>query len=93
MLVARAPAGVGELQDGDVIQAIGGREPQNGRHAMRILRSYQPGETVDLRILRDRKAQTVRLTVPEQTGHERMRRYRAPAPVPPPPAPPGGARS
>ena len=56
VLVARAPedAALG-LQDGDVIVAIGGREPQDGRHAMRILRSYQPGEPVELRILRDRR--------------------------------------
>ena len=49
VLVAHAPedASLG-LKDGDVIVAIGGREPQNGRHAMRILRSYQPGESVEL---------------------------------------------
>ena len=57
VLVARAPddASLG-LQDGDVIVAIGGREPQNGPHAMRILRSYQPGDSVELKILRDRRS-------------------------------------
>jgi len=66
VLVARAPSddALG-LQDGDVIVAIGGREPQNGPHAMRILRSYQPGESVEIRVLRDRKAQTLKATVPE----------------------------
>lgn len=66
VLVARAPtdATLG-LQDGDVIVAIGGREPQSGPHAMRILRSYQPGESVEIRVLRDRKAQTLKATVPE----------------------------
>ncbi len=65
VLVARAPedAALG-LQDGDVIVAIGGREPQSGRHAMRILRSYQPGESIELRILRDRRAQTLSVKVP-----------------------------
>jgi S1-C subfamily serine protease len=44
VLVAHAPEDSDfGLQDGDVIVAIGGREPQSGRHAMRILRSYQPG--------------------------------------------------
>ncbi|HLG52995.1 MAG TPA: hypothetical protein VI339_03715, partial [Steroidobacteraceae bacterium] len=61
-----------------------GREPQSGPHAMRILRSYQPGETVELRILRDRKAQTLKAAVPEREFELEQR-----APVPPvPPAPP-----
>jgi membrane-associated protease RseP (regulator of RpoE activity) len=87
VLVARAPsdATLG-LQDGDVIVEIGGREPQSGPHAMRILRSYQPGETVELRILRDRKAQTLKAAVPEsKTGHA------PPEPVAPP-RPPAAPR-
>jgi S1-C subfamily serine protease len=89
VLVARAPhdAGLG-LQDGDVIVAIGGREPENGRHAMRILRSYQPGESVELRILRDRRAQTLNSKVPENVRHEVIRRLRAPPAPPAPPEPP-----
>jgi predicted metalloprotease with PDZ domain len=101
VLVARAPedASLG-LQDGDVIVSIGGREPQNGRHAMRILRSYQPGESVELRILRDRRAQTLSAKVPEHAERDAMHRVmppRAPAlpapaaPPPPPPAPPAPA--
>lgn len=93
VLVARAPddAALG-LQDGDVIVAIGGREPQNGRHAMRILRSYQPGETVELRILRDRRAQTLKGEVPERARREIRLRHVEPPPVPPaPPAPPEAA--
>ncbi len=99
VLVARAPedATLG-LQDGDVIVAIGGREPQNARHAMRILRSYQPGESVDLRVLRDRRTQTLTAKVPERSEQD-VRRHRevlrqriVPPPrvktPPPPPAPP-----
>lgn len=83
VLVARAPedAALG-LKDGDVIVAIGGREPQNGRHAMRILRSYQPGESVELRILRDRKPQTLTAAIPERELRG------VPRPPPAPPAPP-----
>lgn len=86
VLVARAPedATLG-LQDGDVIVAIGGREPQNGRHAMRILRSYQGGEAVELKILRDRRAQTLNARIPEREARD-VRRHRMPpprAPVPP----------
>ncbi len=98
VLVARAPQALG-LEDGDVIVAIGGREPQNGPHAMRILRSYQPGEEIELRIMRDRKAQTLKVSAPtaEGTGKriERRRVITAPPgkpPMPPaPPAPPADA--
>jgi S1-C subfamily serine protease len=91
VLVARAPgdASLG-LKDGDVIVSIGGREPQNGPHAMRILRSYQPGESVELRILRDRRAQTLSARIPERASRDAMRHV-APPPRPtaaPPPKPP-----
>lgn len=89
VLVARAPedSTLG-LRDGDVIVAIGGREPQNGRHAMRILRSYQPGEAVELRILRDRRAQTLKAKVPDREAHAFPGRRVAPPRPPAPPAPP-----
>ncbi len=80
VLVVRAPgdSSLG-LQDGDVIVSIGGREPQNGRHAMRILRSYQPGEAVEIKILRDRRTQTLSSKVPERERHDVLRRRAAPA--------------
>ncbi|MBX3702963.1 MAG: PDZ domain-containing protein [Steroidobacteraceae bacterium] len=98
VLVARAPedATLG-LQDGDVIVAIGGREPQNARHAMRILRSYQPGESVEFRVLRDRRAQTLTAKVPERAEgdvlrHREVYRQRIAPPeapgAPKPPRPP-----
>jgi S1-C subfamily serine protease len=89
VLVAHAPEGPGfGLQDGDVIVAIGGREPQSGRHAMRILRSYQPGEAVELKILRDKRAQTLSAKVPARARHDVLqRRVAPPAPPTPPEAP------
>src|SRR5688572_14378639 len=94
VLVAKAPddASLG-LKDGDVIVAIGGREPKDGRHAMRILRSYQPGESVEVKILRDRRAQTLSAKIPERATHGMMRRAAPPRPPvaprsPAPPAPP-----
>jgi len=89
VLVARAPgdATLG-LQDGDVIVSIGGREPQSGPHAMRILRSYQPGETVELRILRDRKTQTLEAAVPESKDEPGPRMKVAPPEPPVEPASP-----
>jgi membrane-associated protease RseP (regulator of RpoE activity) len=90
VLVARAPEGQGfGLQDGDVILAIGGREPQTGSHAMRILRSYQPGESVEFRILRDRRVQTLAAKIPERDVLGLApARVPAPPPAPPPPRPP-----
>lgn len=92
VLVARAPedSTLG-LQDGDVIVAIGGREPQNGRHAMRILRSYQPGEAVELRILRDRRAQALKARVPKSAQRDVLRRRVVPPAAPAPPVPPEAA--
>jgi S1-C subfamily serine protease len=93
VLVARAPedASLG-LQDGDVLLAIGGREPQSGSHAMRILRSYQPGEAVELKVLRDRRTQTLSAKIPAREARDVLRHAPAPraprAPVPPPAPPP-----
>ena len=53
-----------KLQDGDVIMAIDGREPTSAQHAGRILRSYQPGEKITLRVQRDRKVQTLEVKAP-----------------------------
>ncbi|HTY51251.1 MAG TPA: PDZ domain-containing protein [Steroidobacteraceae bacterium] len=65
VLVIRAPEGGGlSLQDGDVIEAIDGRVPQNGAHASRILRSYQPGEKIHLKVMRRRKVLELTATLP-----------------------------
>jgi len=53
-----------KLQDGDVILAIDGREPNSAQHAGRILRSYQPGEKLTMRVQRDHKAQNLEVTAP-----------------------------
>jgi len=66
VLVVRAPADSGlKLEDGDVILAIDGRQPSSGSHATRILGSYQPGEKVTLRIVRERKTLEIEATLPE----------------------------
>ncbi len=65
VLVVRAGSNPAfKLQDGDVILAIDGREPSSAQHAARILRSYTDGEKFTLRIQRDRKAQTIEVTMP-----------------------------
>jgi C-terminal processing protease CtpA/Prc len=65
LLVLRAPKDdVYKLQDGDVILNIDGRVPTSGSHVTRILRSYQPGETLTMRIMRDHKPMDLQITLP-----------------------------
>jgi len=64
------------LKGGDVIVAIGGRKPTSPMHAMRILRSYDEGETVSIDVLRKQKRSTLTWKVPE----ERERHFNFTAP-------------
>ncbi|HET7202804.1 MAG TPA: PDZ domain-containing protein [Steroidobacteraceae bacterium] len=89
LLVVRAPAAAGsKLEEGDVILTIGGRTPENPRHAFRILGSYQPSEQVKVEILRQRKRQTVEMQVPESGDAPAMRQGPPPPRAPAPPAAP-----
>jgi S1-C subfamily serine protease len=63
---ANAPFG---LQDGDVILSIHGRVPTDDQHAAGILRSYQPGERVQLRVQRDRRVIDIDTTAPGQRSN------------------------
>jgi len=53
------------LKGGDVILAIGGRKPTSPMHAMRILRSYESGETVSIDVQRKQRRTTRSWKVPE----------------------------
>ena len=91
LLVVRAPAAGAGLEEGDVILTIGGRTPENPRHAFRILGSYQPSEPVRIELLRQRKRMTVEMKVPASPEAPAFRAPPRPAvpPVPPvAPAPP-----
>jgi len=60
LLVVRAPRdGMLSLRDGDVILEISGRVPMNVGHALRILRSFEPGEALELTIMRDQRRETL----------------------------------
>lgn len=94
LLVVRAPSAAGlPLEEGDVLQTIGGRTPENPGHALRILRSYQPGEKVKLGVLRQRRPLVLEATITavESIGGAERRRPpepRVPAAPPFPPVPP-----
>jgi hypothetical protein len=55
------------IQSGDVILRIGEREVTSPEHAMRILRSYDPDETLSVDIIRRGHSQTLTGTVPESS--------------------------
>jgi hypothetical protein len=66
LLIVKAPEdNAYQLQDGDVLKSIDGRSPESLRHALRILNSYESGETVNLQILRDKKEKTITIKVPD----------------------------
>jgi len=94
LLVVRAPAAKAlPLEEGDVLQTIDGRTPDNPGHAFRILQSYQPGEKVKLGVLRQRKQLTLEATMPAPEagamGPHQMRQFREMR-IPAPPAPGAG---
>ena len=65
-LVVSAPKGEKlKLRDGDVIQSIDGREPRSVSHTIRILSSYQSGETLEIKIMRDKRRQTLKIEMPD----------------------------
>lgn len=65
LLVVRGPRDESlQLKSGDVILTIDGREPTSPSHAIRILRSYEPGETVKIEVMRNKRRTTLTATVP-----------------------------
>lgn len=99
LLVIKAPPpapGAAGLEEGDVILSIGGRAPENPRHAFRILGSYQPSETVKFEVLRQRKRLTLDVQMPDVEPVNQGFRHGPPprAPnTPAPPAPPADTKS
>lgn len=76
LLVLRAPDDDQELdlRSGDVIVSVDGREPTSQTQLMRILRSYEEGETMELSIMRQREPMTIEVTVPERDANVFWRR-------------------
>jgi C-terminal processing protease CtpA/Prc len=59
-----------QLQEGDVIVQVGGRDPGNAPHVMRILSSYGPGESVKLDIMRKGKPLSLNVTMPKASDDD-----------------------
>ena len=83
LLVVTAPESAAlQLEDGDVIQKIDGREPTSVRHALRILGSYQAGESLKLEIMRDKKRRTLDVEIPDDLSSSVMPGLVAPSVAP-----------
>lgn len=66
LLIISAPkSNAFQLQEGDVILSIDGREPNSVNHCMRILSSYQPGEKLVFNIMRDKRRDTIEVEIPD----------------------------
>jgi len=90
VLVVQAPDNAAfKLEDGDVIQTIDGRKPEDGAHALRILRSYKSGEKLQLQVLRQRKPLTLAVTMPDRPDFDGDFVMPPVPPVPPMPPSPG----
>lgn len=77
LLIVKAPKdNAYKLLDGDVIKSIDGRTPNDLHHAMRILSSYQSGETVHIEIMRDKRKKTLTVKVPD---NRRSHEFRVPS--------------
>ena len=95
VLVISAPADSPlKLKGGDVILKIGDRKPGTPSQALRILRSYEPKETVTVDVLRKRQRISLSSTIPERkesnsfNWHMKTPKAPTPAPTPVPPQAP-----
>lgn len=55
------------LMEGDVILKIDDREPSSVDQAMRILRSFDAGESLKIAVMRDKKRRKLTMTVPDSS--------------------------
>jgi S1-C subfamily serine protease len=58
-------AAQGGLKAGDVITAINGRPARSVGEVTRVVRGAKPGSVLEMRVFRDKKETTVKVTVPE----------------------------
>jgi S1-C subfamily serine protease len=72
VLVLRAPGDSAiPVRAGDVVLSIDGRKPTSVGHALRIIDSYEAGETVRAEVMRKRQRVNIEWTVKEQEGRVR----------------------
>lgn len=90
VLVTRTPKDDGlKLKAGDVILKVGDRTATSPSRVLRALRSFDPGETVTIDVLRKKEKLTLQAKVPEgsRNGFVWVPAPKAPPAPPAPPAP------
>ncbi len=72
LVVSAPPDSSLKLKGGDVLLQIGGRKPSSPSQTFRILRTYEKGEKVALKVLRERKPLDITVVVPasEEDGEK-----------------------
>ncbi|HNX51377.1 MAG TPA: PDZ domain-containing protein [Thermoanaerobaculaceae bacterium] len=87
LLVTRAPKDdTLKLKAGDVILTIGNRALSSPSQALRVLRSYDKGETITIEVLRRKEKLTLTAQAPESIRHGIYFVQSPPPPAPPAPA-------
>ncbi len=72
-----------QLKSGDVLREVAGKKVERPEDAFRVMREQSAGSDVKVDVLRQHKAMTLSLRVPESGGI-----FVPPPPAPPPPPPP-----
>ncbi len=67
-VVEDSPAEKHGLKAGDVITKVGKKEIEDPNDLMRAIDRYEPGEEVDVKIIRDKKEQIVKVELGERKG-------------------------
>jgi S1-C subfamily serine protease len=60
------PAATAGIQAGDIITAVNGRAVMSSGDLVREVRDAEPGSTLDVRLTRNRKELTLKVTLPQR---------------------------
>ena len=66
-VLENTPAASAGVRAGDVITAANGRGVQSSTDLMREVREAEPGSTIELRVTRDRKETSMKVTLPQRS--------------------------
>lgn len=67
-VVPDSPAAAAGLEPDDIITAVNGEKVSDGLHLIVVIRSYQPGETIEFTLDRGGERETVEITLDGEVG-------------------------